>query len=234
MSNLATILQYQETDKKLFALEKELSSCEERKEFVKAKKFLENAAEKLDSLEMKARTLKEKAADIESRCGAIEKDLADLSGIDELIEGGADVSYYKKAALKQMDTLRKTKAELAATANEISETDKEFKDLKKKVLSMQKKYAEANEKYKAVKAAREGERKALEAELAEIAKGIPEAAMNKYLTKRKEKVFPVVFPLTADGRCSCCSMEIPLAAMSELDSSGVIECENCHRILYRQ
>ena len=113
MSNLATILQYQETDKKLFALEKELSSCEERKEFVKAKKFLENAAEKLDSLEMKARTLKEKAAEIESRCGAIEKDLADLSGIDELIEGGADVSYYKKAALKQMDTLRKTKAELA-------------------------------------------------------------------------------------------------------------------------
>ena len=96
MSNLATILQYQETDKKLFALEKELSSCEERKEFVKAKKFLENAAEKLDSLEMKARTLKEKAAEIESRCGAIEKDLADLSGIDELIEGAQTFLIIKK------------------------------------------------------------------------------------------------------------------------------------------
>ena len=135
MADLTAILKYQETDKKLFALERELASCDERKKYVQAKKFLEGAAEKLDSLEAKASALKAKAAEIIERCSSVEKDLADLSGIDELIEGGADVSYYKKAALKQMDTLRKTKAELAATANEISETDKEFKDLKKKVLS---------------------------------------------------------------------------------------------------
>mgnify|MGYP000078164138 FL=1 len=96
---------------------------------------------------------------------------------------------------------------------------------------MQKKYAEANEKYKAVKASRDDERKALEKELAGIAKDIPEEAMNKYLAKRKEKVFPVVFPLT-DGRCPCCGMEVPLAAMSKL-KEGVIECESCRRILYQ-
>ena len=66
MSDLTAILRYQETDKKLFALERELASCDERKEYVKVKKFLESAAEKLDSLEAKARALKEKAAE---RCG---------------------------------------------------------------------------------------------------------------------------------------------------------------------
>ena len=231
MADLTAILKYQETDKKLFALERELASCDERKKYVQAKKFLESAAEKLDSLEAKASALKAKAAEIIERCSSVEKDLADLSGIDELIEGGADVSYYKKAAQKQMDLLRKTKNELAALTDNINATDKEFKDLKKKVIATQKVYAEAGEKYKEVKASREGEKKALEKELSAIAADISEAAMNKYLTKRKEKVFPVVFPLT-DGRCPCCGMEVPLAAMSELKNAGIIECESCRRILY--
>lgn len=231
MSELTAILKYQETDKKLFALERELASCDERKEFVKVKKFLEGAAEKLDSLESKARGLKEKAAAVEEGCTAAEKDLADFAGIDELIKSGGDVSYYKKAAQKQLDALRKTKSELAALVKSVKETDQEYKELKKQVIAMQKKYAEANEKYKAVKASRDDERKALEKELACIAKDIPEEAMNKYLAKRKEKVFPVVFPLT-DGRCPCCGMEVPLAARSKL-KEGVIECESCRRILYQ-
>lgn len=233
MADLTAILKYQETDKKLFALERELASCEERKKYIQAKKFLEGAAEKLDSLEAKATALKGKAAEIIERSTAVEKELAELSGIDELIEGGADVSYYKKAAQKQMDALRKTKNELAALTDNIKATDKEFKELKKKVIAMQKTYAEAAEKYKAVKASREGEKKALEKELSLLAADISENAMNKYLTKRKEKVFPVVFPLT-NGRCPCCGMEVPLAAMSELKNSGIIECESCRRILFQQ
>lgn len=234
MSNLTTILLYQETDKKLFALEKYLSTCEERKEWVNAKRFLEKAAEKLDSVEMKAAALREKATEMSARCSAIEKDLAELSGIDELIENGADVSYYKKAAQKQMDVLRKTKAELSAVIGDVEETDKEYKELKKKVIAMQKKYEEAKEKYKQVKASKEGEKTALEEELSKIAANISEAAMARYATKRKEKVFPVVSPLTKDGRCSCCSMDIPLAARSAIDDSGTIECESCHRILYAE
>lgn len=234
MSNLTAILRYQETDKKLFALERELASCKERKEFLKSKKFLEGAAERLDSLEMKARALKEKAAEAEQRCAAIEKDLSEFSGIDELINGGADVSYYKKAAQRQMETLRKEKADLNAIVAEIEGVDKDFKKLKKEVLAEQKNYTENKESYDAVKASREDEKKALEGELAEIAKTIEKAALERYMTKRKEKVFPVVYPLTADGRCGACSMDIPLAAMSAVDSDGTIECENCRRILYRE
>ena len=132
-----------------------------------------------------------------------------------------------------MDALRKTKNELAALTENIKATDREFKDLKKKVIATQKTYDEAGEKYKAVKASREGEKKALEKELSIIAADISANAMNKYLTKRKEKVFPVVFPLT-NGRCPCCGMEVPLAAMSELKNSGIIECESCRRILFQQ
>ena len=42
MAQLQAILTYQEIDQKLFALERELASCEERKEYVKWKKWLES------------------------------------------------------------------------------------------------------------------------------------------------------------------------------------------------
>ena len=55
--------------------------------------------------------------------------------------------------------------------------------------------------------------------------------MEKYKTKRKEKVFPVVGKLK-DNRCPFCGMEPPLAARGKLNGGGVIECENCRRIIY--
>lgn len=231
MSNLQAILRYQEIDQKLFKLERELASCAARKEYMSAKKFLEAAAEKLDSLETKARSLKDRAAEMTQKCAAVEKDLEEFSGIDELIAEGADVSYYKKAAQKQLDALKKMKAELSAIIEDAKSTDKDYKELKKEVIARQKTYATAKEKYAAEKATREDEKNALTAELAEIAKGIEESAMNKYLAKRKEKVFPVVLPLS-DGRCPACTMEVPLAAINSL-KDGVIECESCRRILYK-
>lgn len=231
MSNLQAILRYQETDQKLFKLEGELASCAARKEYVSAKKFLEAAAEKLDSLETKARSLKDRAAEMTQKCAAVEKDLEEFSGIDELIEEGADVSYYKKAAQKQLDALKKMKAELASIIEDAKTTDKDYKELKKEVIARQKTYATAKEEYSKAKEAREEERNALNAALEEIAKDIEESAMNKYKAKRKEKVFPVVMPI-ADGRCPSCMMEVPLAAINSL-KDGVIECESCRRILYK-
>lgn len=58
---LQAILNYQEIDKKLYALERELAGCEERKEYIKAKKFLESAADKLDAYDAKAAQLKSEA-----------------------------------------------------------------------------------------------------------------------------------------------------------------------------
>ena len=54
MLQLQAILKYQEIDGKLYKMERDLAASEERKEYVKVKKFLETAPEKLDALEVKA------------------------------------------------------------------------------------------------------------------------------------------------------------------------------------
>jgi len=231
MSQLQAILQYQETDTKLYKLERELAGCDERKEYVKFKKFLEAAPEKLDSLEVKATALKTEAAELSKKYAHAEEALADFDHLDELITGGADIAFYKKKAQSFADQLKKLKADLNALMENIKATDEEYKKLKKQVLAAQKQYAEASEKYKAVKAARAPEKTALETELAKIEKDVPAEMLEVYKMKRKEKIFPVVGEMIGT-RCPFCSMEPPLAARNKLTGGASIECDNCHRIIF--
>lgn len=231
MANLKAILQYQEVDTKLYKIEREIAGCEERKEYVKVKKFLETAPEKLDSLDVKAAALKTQAEDLAKKYASTEETLKDFENLDELVNGGADIAFYKKKAQSIVDQLKKLKAEISVLATNIKETDAEYQKLKKQVISAQKQYGEVSEKYKAVKAAREDERKAIEAELAKIAKEISADMMEVYQTKRKERVFPVVGQLMGN-RCPYCSMEPPIAARNKLTGGGTIECDNCHRIIF--
>ena len=231
--SVQAILNYQEIDTKLYKLEREIAGSEERKEYVKVKKFLEAAPEKLDSLEVKATALKTEAAEISKKYAHTEETLKDFEHLDELVTSGADIAFYKKKAQSIVDQLKKLKADLATLTANIKSVDAEYQKLKKQVIAMQKQYAEASEKYKELKASKDGEKKAIEAELQKIAKEVSPDLLTLYLTKRKEKLFPIVGELAGD-RCPYCSMEPPLAARNKLTSGSTIECDNCHRIICRK
>ena len=109
---LQAILKYQETDAKLYKLEREIAGCDERKEYVKFKKFLEAAPEKLDALEVKAAALQSEAAEITQKYNRVEESLKDFEHLDELITGGADIAFYKKKAQALVDQLKKLKADM--------------------------------------------------------------------------------------------------------------------------
>lgn len=231
MSQLQAILNYQEVDTKLYKLERDIAGCDERKEYVKVKKFLETAPEKLDSLEVKANSLKAEAANLAQQYERTEETLKDFEHLDELVTGGADIAFYKKNAQSIVDQLKKIKADMNALVANIKALDAEYQKLKKQVISAQKQYGEVSEKYKAVKASREDERLAIEKELAALAKDIPAEVLEKYKTKRKERIFPVVGEMIGT-RCPFCSMEPPLAARNKLTGGATIECDNCHRIIF--
>ena len=226
---LQAILNYQEVDRKLFKLENELAESEERKKYAKLRKFLKTAPEKLDALETKANALSAEVTQLSKKYEQTANMLSDFDNVDELISGGADVSFYKKKAQSIVESLRKIKAELNALVESIKATDEEYQKLKKQVISAQKQYGEAEESYKAVELSRKAEKDGILAELAKAEKEVPSEMLVRYQTKRKEKIFPVVGKLYS-GRCPFCSMEPPLVAKSKL-STG-IECDHCHRIIF--
>lgn len=231
---LKAILQYQEIDRKLFQLERELAGSVERKKYAKLKKFMEVASEKLDMLDAKAESLKLELAALEEKYAITEAALVEFDHMEELVEeGGADIAFYKKKAQMHLDRMKKLKADLAALEETIKAVDKEYRDLKAEVISKQGEYKAAKEEYAALKESKEGEKAAIDAELAKASKGIDAEILTRYKTKRKEKIFPVYAQLFS-GRCSCCSMEPPLAAQNKLSGGATIECDNCHRILYNE
>ena len=233
MAQLQAILKYQEIDAKIYKIERELSASEERKEYVKVKKFLESAPEKLDALEVKAKSLRAEAEELMKQYERLEETLKDFDNIDELVTDGADISFYKKKAQLKIEQLKKMRADLNLLLTAIKETDEEYKKLKKQVLSVEKKAPEVFKKYKELKAAKDAEKKPFEEELAVIEKEISRDILDIYKTKRKEKIFPVVGQITG-GRCPYCSMDLPIAAKSKLSGGGWIECENhiCSRVLF--
>lgn len=228
---LQAILKYQEIDRKLFKLENELAESEERKKYAKLRKFLKTAPEKLDALEVKASSLTAEVSALVKKYEQVSSTLGEFEHLDELVGGGADVSFYKKKVQSIVDGLKKLKADISALEASIKETGEEYQKLKKQVISAQKQYAEAEENYKAVEASKKAEKDAILAELAEAEKAVSPELIARYKTKRKEKLFPVVGELYS-GRCPFCSMEPPIVAKSNLASG--IECDNCHRIIFEK
>ena len=227
------LLKYQQKDSELLKIESEAANSEERKNYVQAKNFLTKAPEKLLSLDAKAKELTALLDDLNKKYDEISETLSDFDNVDELVDGGADVSFYKKNVLQITERLRSIKAEVAALTKSIKDADEEYQGMKKKTISVQKQYAEYQEVYKKYKESKVAEMSAVQKELEKLAKDIDPEVMRKYQVKRSERIFPILCA-EKGGRCSKCGTELTLIGKEKISSGSVTECDNCHRILYKE
>ncbi len=235
MSYLQSLIAYQAEDRKIWAIEKELAGTEERKKYVQARKFLKTAQPMLDGYDAKAATLASELSGLE---GLYEKNVELLKEFDEIDFGEleneeGELAYLKKKALALADTLKSLKRDLSSVKEKMEKVTAEYADLKAKCLSAQKQYKKYKEAYETIAAGKEGEIQAIRAAMADIAKDIPADILERYQGKRKEGVWPVLSSLK-DRSCLMCGMELPPAEISKITVSGVIECEHCHRLLYKE
>lgn len=232
MAQVEKLLKYQETDEKLLALEKETSNSEERRNYVQAKNFLTKAPEKLDGLEAKAKELTALLNELNEKYSEIAETLSDFENLDELIDGGADVSFYKKNVLQITEQLKNIKADVMALSKAIKDSDEEYQAMKKKTIAVQRQYAEYSEIYKNYKDSKLEEVNSVRKELSALSKDIAPDIMKKYEVKRSERIFPIICKVV-NGRCSKCGSELSLAGKDLVAGGNMTECENCHRFLYK-
>lgn len=231
MSQITQLLKYQQKDAELLAIEQEVANSEERKKFVQTKSFIKKASEKLDQLEGKSQELLALMERLNKKYAEITDVLKDFEHLDELVDGGADISFYQRNASQIAENIKSLKAEISNLSALAKETADEYQALKKKVITAQKQYPVAQEAYQEYNNSKKAAANAISAELAEIAKGLEEVVLRKYQTKRSERIFPIICAIKAD-RCSKCGMELSIAGKEIVAAGKVIECENCHRLLY--
>ena len=230
--NLEKLLEYQTEDTKLRKIEEEIKSSDEYKKYAQANRFMGGAQEKLESIDRRAGELKALLEEINRRDEEITNEIADYNGLEELIKDGGDISYYEKTVRALSDRLRALKTELSKLTGEIKAAAEEYKKFREQTIAMQKQRKEYKEKYEEIRATRSAEVDKIKKNLEAIAKNVPEEILQKYASKSKERIFPIFVPLT--NGCCVCGMDFSLAQQSKLSGGNVIECEHCHRFVYKK
>lgn len=231
MSQVTELLKYQQEDAKLLQIEREAAQSAERKNYTAAKSFLTKAPERLDALDAKAREIAHLMQELEKKYKDIAETLADFDNIDDLLDGGADIAFYKKNITQLTERLHAIKGEISSLIKSVKDADEEYQALKKKTIQVQKQYAEYLEVYKKYKDGKMKEMQAVQANLDVIAKNLDAEVLKRYQAKRSERIFPILCEVVG-GRCSKCGGELSLAGKEKVDAGKVVECDNCHRILY--
>lgn len=233
MTQIEQLLKYQEVDSKLLKIEKEAATSEEWKNYSQAKSFLTKAPEKLDAMDAKASEIEAELKKIETKYQEIAETLKEFENLDDLVEEGADIAFYKKNASQLLDKLKSLKAEINANSKTIKDADEEYKSLKKKTIAVQKQYTDFAAAYQEYRKGKLAEMDVIKSELKKLAAGIEPEVMKRYEVKRSERIFPIIC-VVANDRCSKCGMELSIADKEKIARGAVTECENCHRFLYKE
>lgn len=232
MSVLNELLEYQKVDAQLRKIEQEVAASEEQKKYAQANKFMKSAPERFEAQDRRAAELAALREDLIRRAEDISKQIAEYSELDEMVEEGGDVSFYKKNAQALLGRLRGLRSEMQKLNADIASTVEEYDRFKKQGAAMQKQYKEYKAKRDELVNTHKDEVNSLRARLAEIAKKIPEDTLAKYQQKRKENIFPIIAPL--NGNMCVCGMDFPLALQERLAGGNVVECEHCRRFVYKK
>ncbi len=233
MTQIEQLLKYQEEDSKLLKIERDAANSEEWKNYSQSKSFLTKAPEKLEAMDAKARELESELQKINKKYEDIAETLKDYDSLDDLVEEGADISFYKKNATQMLDRLKAIRSEINALSKTIKEADEEYKALKKKTISVQKQYTEYATAYQEYKKSKLNEMDAVKEELKKLSANIYPEVLKRYEIKRSERIFPIICAVAGE-RCSKCGMELSIAGKEKIAHGEVTECENCHRFLYKE
>ena len=141
------------------------------------------------------------------------------------------VDILKKSMKKDELSVERLYELVDKIAPDVIEVTKE--EIMKKSKLGREKFDGYKAKYTKLKADVEPKIAELKAQLAKIQKDIDSKLYQKYMQKRENRIFPVFVALT-ENKCGGCRMEISASKLGAMKNNefGVIECENCGRIIY--
>lgn len=229
---IQALLNYQTADAKLRKIEKTLSESEERKKAVSAKKYLEGVEDSVNKLDDRAAEL---SATYEAATAEQLKLQEQQAEIAESIENAADekeIVFLLKKADELIGKIKTLGAKATKIADEIQVVIKEYSTIKNTTKAAQVQYKENAEKYNALKESVKAEKDAVEKELDELKSKVDVSLMDRYLKKRNNKIYPVIYAARGNV-CGACNMELPMSEINRLKNGEVIDCENCGRLIYQ-
>ena len=229
---IKALLEYQKADAKLREIEKKISGSEERKKMVSAKKYLEGVEENVNKLDDKAGRLNSDYQNLIKQQTELNEQLEELKGVMVDAQDESEIAFLSKKADELLATIKSLSASISALNDEFQKVIKEYASIRNTTKTAQTQFAESKEEYNKQKSAVQNEKDQISAELEALKGNVDPVLMEKYLKKRQNKIFPIVFEVTS-GFCAACGVEISQSAQGKLNRGEIIECDDCGRLLYK-
>lgn len=232
MTQIELLLQYQQADMAADAFEKQIKRDPNRIALKKNREFLveqQNAAKKLEAevahMTDRVETIKLAIVRLEEQLTQMTKRMQDTPP--------ADLNKAQEAARdaqKLLSDLEDYEKEMRKIQKDAAERDKLEKDIRVKFAKAKTEYDKQKVEYEAAykEQLKELDTKRKEAE--EKTAGLEPALLEKYRTIKLHCTPPVA--KLYSGQCMGCNMSLPQATLRKMkNESGIIECENCGRML---
>lgn len=226
------ILEYQKTEGALIKLENELAKSSDREKAAAIQQELKSYHSRLLALEENAKRVNDAYSKAIKKYQEYNEKLAELEKQIETVSG-ENVELYEKAYKDFANIATGLEREIAKLHNDIQQISHEYEEIIKKSKVDREKFDKHKEKYTKLKLELEPKIAELKSGLAKIQKDVDSKLLQRYNQKRENRIFPVFVPLV-ENKCGGCRMEISASKLGAMKNNdfGVIECENCGRIIY--
>lgn len=226
------ILEFQKIEGEIIKLENDVAKSGDREKASAIQQELKNYHSRLIVLEENAKRVNDAYSKAIKKYQEYNEKLAELEKQVETVSGET-LELYEKAYKDFSNIATGLEREIAKLHNDIQQISQEYEDIIKKSKVGREKFDKYKEKYTKLKAELEPKITALKSDLAKIQKQVEPKLLQRYMHKRENKIFPVFVSL-ADNKCGGCRMEISASKLGAMKNNefGVIECENCGRIIY--
>ena len=228
---IQSLLDYQKTDAKLRDIEKKLSGSEERKKAMTAKKYLEGVEENVNKLDARASELMAAYEKTEQEQAKLKEQEVEISDALGSLEDEKEATFLIKKAEELISKIKSLTAKANKISEEIQAVLKEYQTIKNTTKAAQAQYNENAKKYNELKESVKGEKEAVEKELETLKSKVDGSLMERYITKRSNKIYPVLYEVRGNV-CGACYMELSMAEMNKLKNGEVVDCDQCGRMLY--
>ena len=225
------LLAYQAADANLKEIEKMLAGSEEKKKAMSAKKYLEGVDENVNKLDLKASELISLYENATKEQIKLKEQQTEISEALKTVEDEKEAGYLIKKVEELIAKIKSLGAKAIKISEEIQAVLKEYSSIKKTTQAAQVQYKENAAKYNELKDSVKDKKASIEAELEALKKDVDVKLMERYLKKRANKIYPVLYEVKG-GICGACRMELSMLDMNKLKNGEVIDCDQCGRMLY--
>lgn len=232
--DLTQLLKYQDVDAKLFSIEQKLTASPHKKKANELALLAKKAQAKSTELENEANNVLKEIDDLKMSFQQNKKSLDSLlkKDLDKLsLEEFDSLSSLKSKILNNLNSLEKM---LQKSAEKINNILQEFNKTKKMYDNARLQFEDCKKKIQEETKILEPEKDKVKKELESLESTVDKRLLEEYKKRRNDNIFPVVVPLEGKNFCGRCRMELPMAAISRINDTGVITCEHCKRLVYKK